>query len=88
MSIILEQGRIHSKISQVRLGRSSHAKAAQKTPKKQMRYQPTDIVMYRVACTQLKIMENKTKEICQFFTKISYFHHFHIWQNMSLGTKF
>ena len=58
-----KQGRIHGRISRVRLGRSSDAKTAQKTPKKQMRYrltdqptnQRTDTVGYRVACTRLNI---------------------------------
>ena len=37
-----KQGRIHGRISRVRLGRSSDAKTARKTPKKQMRYRRTD----------------------------------------------
>ena len=37
-----KQGRIHGRISRVRLGRSSDAKTARKTPKKQMRCWPTD----------------------------------------------
>ena len=40
--IKMKQGRIHGKNSHVRLGRSSDAKTARKTPKKQMRYRPTD----------------------------------------------
>ena len=39
---VKKQDRIHGKSSCVRLGRGSDAKAAQKTPKKQMRYQPID----------------------------------------------
>ena len=59
-----KQGRIHGRISRVRLGRSSDAKTARKTPKKQMRYRPTDqrtdTVGYRVACTRLKIKTRKS----------------------------
>ena len=65
--VLIKQGRIHSRISRVRLGRSSDAKTAQKTPKKQMLYKPTvqptdqwtDTVGYRVACTRLKTIEMK-----------------------------
>ena len=49
-----EQGRIHGRISRVWLGRSSDAKTARKTPKKQLTDRPTNIVTYRTACTQLK----------------------------------
>ena len=44
IQIVLKQGRIHGRISCVRLGRISDAKTAQKLPKKtkQMRYQLTN----------------------------------------------
>ena len=63
-SMVIEnkQGRIHGRISHVRLGRSGDAKTAQKTLTKQMHYrqtnqptnQRTDTVGYRVACSRLE----------------------------------
>jgi len=57
-----KQGRIHGRISRVRLGRSSDAKTARKRRKnKCVTDRPTDqridTVGYRVACTRLKRME-------------------------------
>ena len=73
-NLIMEQGRIHGRISRVQLGRGSDAKTARKMPKKQMRYQRTnrprdqgtDRMAYRVTCTRLIKRESTLGFVVQF----------------------
>ena len=64
-----KQGRIRGRISRVRLGRGSDAKTIWNTPKKQIRYQPTDRpkvrhrgVQSRVHATKKSLRAEKEKK--------------------------